>query len=221
MPQSEVAIDYHLTMRSATSFGPDSMPGAAWRASRLATNGSAHLPSIPGSAIKGRLRWTVEALTPFLGVPPCAGPVACQLNASCSVCGIFGNAHFESPFVFANAVLPAEIAELAFSLPKNERRVRGRADATARDAMPTGLVFTGTIRGWLAVVSNPEETELSMPAPLLLLLAAFGALDGIGGGRSVGLGSASFEIDGIAIGGLRLTGAQALAQLDRLEGSGV
>jgi hypothetical protein len=215
MSQSEVAIDYHLIVRSASSIGPSAMRDAA----QYSPDGMTRLPSIPGSAIKGRLRWAAEAITTFLEVPACAGPAACQLGPSCGVCGVFGNARFESPFVFTHAELPASLTDLASSLPSAQQRVRRRTDNVALEAMPSGLVYVGTVQGWLTVAVNPDQREPVLPASLLVLIAAFGVVDGIGGGRSVGLGSAAFAIDGVSINGARLTGAEALGQLDRLQGA--
>ncbi len=170
-------------------------------------------PYLPGSALKGVLRHEAERIVRALtdSEAACRSPRAetmCpQWNPStvgytnereesfCPVCCAFGSPAYPSPFLFGD--LQAEVEDSEAITPTDLRygvsvsRYRGAAAeqrlymtevASAAPMIP----LEGHIEGHLS--------DSMGKGPLALLLAAIGALQMIGGGRSRGLGWLNLEV---------------------------
>jgi len=225
MPRVEAVVGYHLVQEGAAVYGqPFEAHG---NLSAPGVSGSAmDTPVIRGSAIKGRLRATACRLTAALGLPACTDPATCALGERCSVCTIFGNRQIASPFVYTDAAPPPDVARLMNPVTGwrtfREQRVRvaverttGTALARTRagtEAVPEGMVYLASIRGWIPAPSQPDVLPLS----LLLLIAALRATNTIGGMRSTGLGMCTISIDSVQLGERTQPGDEALDQLARL-----
>lgn len=167
---------------------------------------------IPGSSLKGVLRWECERIARALGWEVCEPPSPEDMcpyywyrrgvrgERFCDVCLIFGTASRPSPLTFSDAVLKEErFSGTPIVEPGREVDERRSYDSqvrpgvsisrTRRVAFGERLFFTETSapNARFKFVSVIEGEDLE-PRRKALLLAGVRSLSLVGGGRSRGLG---------------------------------
>jgi|CXWK01.1.fsa_nt_gi CRISPR/Cas system CSM-associated protein Csm3 (group 7 of RAMP superfamily) len=162
-------------------------------------------PLLPGSALKGRLRHTTEALLRTLrqdDLAACRSPspdTTCPLDPArlgdyCPICRLFGAPRRPSPLYFSDLRRPSTeppapvLLRAGVSIRRN-RRVAEAQRLYDQEAVAAGaaLVYRGVIAGHLM--------DDDAPALLALLWGGLRALDTLGGGRTGGLGRCRISVD--------------------------
>ena len=186
---------------------------------------------IPGSAVKGVLRYNCARLVRTLGGQVCGMPVVgrmCFGEEMCPVCSVFGSSYFPSPLFFSDASLNTEYIELRdkllgtlnakqgtrlfrdYDIQYRTRTMVSRSRGVAKEkslftlqCSEAGLTFKGRILGRIKL------TPLNDPPyfyELILLASAIKLTNCLGSGKSSGLGGCSMEIDSLLIDGEELAG---------------
>ena len=206
MPELHIALA--LTPQSALSVGAAGSAGT--RADKSIVRDGLGRPLIPGSHVKGKLRWAAEQLLRALNhdVP---APFDATVEQSGLIRAVFGSPVSPSPLRFAGlaADVRPQLARLPGAAPVRPSVALNRRRGTAEDQRlllqelaPHGLIFR----------ADPAiEGRLDSLAHAALLWAALRLTERWGGGKSRGLGwcavSAEFRWDGVALGELELASA--------------
>lgn len=173
----------------------------------MTTDAQGH-PYIPGSSLKGRLRYYMAQIQPVLAPEE-------QM-----VTTLFGSKEEAGHLVFDNCALTPEWAELVQDSLKSDLRTalarthaqvvsqrqtnvmlsRLRGIALERrlfsaESAPAHLSFRGHIHGQV----NGDTTKAGYPVHLCLLVAAIRACAHLGGRKSRGLGRCKVEIDDLVL----------------------
>jgi len=165
---------------------------------------------IPGSTLKGRIRWECERIARALGWEVCNAPQPDNMcpyfrgerqDKFCDLCEMFGSSAKRSALWFGNATLCDDgrlqgTPVLQHKKSVNERRpfdaqIRPGVSIsrTRRAAFSERLFFTETSAPNARFHFNALiEGELPAPQHRALLLAGVRSLSLVGGGRSRGLG---------------------------------
>ena len=168
---------------------------------------------IPGSSIKGRLRYHfIQLYDSFIGSIAHNGSKFClndMIQDCCPVCQIFGSRFHQGRFIFANATSEyPEIKSIEINrsheifrkfqtiVRRHNKISRRRKTAEekhlfALEAAVPKLAYSTSIDGTLTL--SPGES--SAPKEVALLLASIKMLEKLGGGKSRGLGRVKAEIE--------------------------
>lgn len=172
---------------------------------------------IPGSSIKGKLRFECErilrGLNPLLVCEPPRPETMCPQYALpgeadklvpqrrlCAVCRLFGSPWFKGSLLFSDAKLMDGEAwkgldsqiRPGVSISRRRRVAEDEKLFFIETSLPqTGMIFEETIRG-----------EISDEKEVALILGGLRCLCAIGGGKSRGLGWSSIEISKIILDGI-------------------
>lgn len=172
-------------------------------------------PIIPGSTLKGKTRNECERILASLNWKVCHAPRADTMcphdpdvkSSPCEICNLFGGPSHQSRLFFCDAVVEAE-QDLAPFLVKAQTGVSlSRTRRTSEDERLyyfergiEGLDYQGKVEGYLDASSANRQ--------LALLIAAFGRLVAIGGGKSRGAGWTRFLLDSLWVDDLRISDEQ-------------
>jgi len=197
---TQLRIDLTITADSALSIGAGGSAGTI--ADKSIVRDGWGRPMIPGSQVKGKLRWAVEQLLRGMGqnipVPFDPPELIEQPNL---VRALFGSPQQRSPLHFADLPLALVSDAQAVELRQNLSQVRpsvsiNRRRGTAEDARLLfqeitleGMAFQSAhaIRGNLGDLQPPEQYAA-------LLWAALKLTDRWGGAKSRGLGWAKVKM---------------------------
>jgi CRISPR/Cas system CSM-associated protein Csm3 (group 7 of RAMP superfamily) len=193
---TRLSIQLTITLASALSIGAGGSAGTI--ADKSIVRDGWGRPLIPGSQVKGKLRWGVEQLLRGMGqdIP---APFDADVERETLVRELFGSPEYRAPLHFAD--LPATIVpvEQARALHQRFSQVRpsvsiNRRRGTAEDAhllfqetALEGLQFTRT----RAIVGHLPDSDAEQYAALLW--AALKLADRWGGAKSRGLGWATIK----------------------------
>lgn len=196
-------IDITLAVHFRTPFNVGTGALAEQWTDRPTLRDATGRPIVPGSALKGRLRHTCEALLRTLAdsdEAACRAPAPdamCPLRPRhhgdyCPICRLFGAPRRPSPLFFsdlrrATAAPPTPVLlRTGVSIRRNRRVAEAQRLYDQEAAAPVaGMGFRGDIRGHLS--------DADAPALLALLWGGLRALDTLGGGRTGGLGFCDIE----------------------------
>ncbi len=194
---------YRLLFR--TPVGSYTGLGVAGLVDRIVVRGADGLPVIPGSTVKGRLRFFAERLLSAGGAPPdlrlhASGAPACKhLDTACTACRLFGNSAIPALLRVGAASLEEPWAPLLRTLLLADPNPVVHADAEIRpgialsrtrrtalgdhlfldETVPASLSFAGTLRFGGEI--RAEEMEF--------LVAAASLVDALGARKAAGRGS--------------------------------
>lgn len=185
MPELRIA----LTITSETALSVGAAGSAGTLADKLVIRDGAGRPVIPGSQLKGKLRFAAEQLLRSLGhTIPSPFDDSPNVEQSNPVRTLFGSPEHASPLRFAD-LTSTSAADLARSLGATSIRPSvtiNRRHGTAEDQR---LLLREVTREGLAF-HNPEAItgQLEQPADAALLWAALRLCDRWGGAKTRGLG---------------------------------
>ena len=191
---------------------------------------------IPGSSIKGRLRYHFTQLMHDLNLAVCSPDRHCRFPSSrCPRCVLFGSEALEGQLVFHDAPLTQEWQDLAYEREngswlnlaeffETEHRTnvslsRRRGVAMEQrlftsEVVARGLEFdakvTGEVRGVLPAL---KVNGVDVPAEIVLLVAAARTVTHIGGNKSRGLGRCVIHACDIKVDGKGLSEDMVLSTL--------
>jgi CRISPR/Cas system CSM-associated protein Csm3 (group 7 of RAMP superfamily) len=193
---TQLRIELTITTESALSIGAGGSAGTL--ADKSIVRDGWGRPVIPGSQVKGKLRWAVEQLLRGMGqdIP---APFDAEVERKTLVRELFGSPEHRSPLHFADLPATVVVAEQAQAMQRHLSQVRpsvsiNRRRGTAEDARLLfqeialeGMQFTHerAIGGHLPD-ANAEQCAA-------LLWAALKLTDRWGGAKSRGLGWAAVE----------------------------
>jgi CRISPR/Cas system CSM-associated protein Csm3 (group 7 of RAMP superfamily) len=200
MPERE----RHYLLRFAAPVGIASGLGLAGLVDRAVVRDSTGLPVIPGSSVKGRLRFFAERLLLAGGAPEGlrqhdpARPLCKNREDACTVCRLFGNPSLPALLYVGPASLEEPWKTLLGELLAAGRNpvVRGDAEIRpgvalsrrSRTALPDHLFFDETVpatvsfAGRILVGGEPREEEERF------LIGAGAMVDALGGRKAAGRG---------------------------------
>lgn len=187
-------IQLAITLDTALSVGAGGSAGTI--ADKSIVRDGWGRPIIPGSQVKGKLRWAVEQLLRGMGqdIP---APFDAQIETPTIVRELFGSPEYRSPLRFADLPATVVAAELAQAMHRQLGQVRpsvsiNRRRGTAEDAR---LLFQETALEGMqfaherAIVGNLPDAHAAQYAALLW--AALKLTERWGGAKSRGLGWAA------------------------------
>jgi len=195
-----ISILYNLKIESDFLIGTGT--GSISSDDQTVTDNNGNL-IIPGSTIKGLLRWEAAALCDYLGIYTCDGRMGeeyhlCGIHDDklCPLCAIFGSVRHQSAFHFSSAEPTGE--------SKLSRRAFNAINPETGAVKDTGLFFYDMARG--GSFNGSIEQFYSLPEPILkdgngiqlletLLKTSLGMVRAIGRGKSRGHGACKFEIE--------------------------
>jgi CRISPR/Cas system CSM-associated protein Csm3 (group 7 of RAMP superfamily) len=210
-----LTIRLTITLESAMSIGAGGSAGTI--ADKSIVRDGWGRPLIPGSQVKGKLRWAVEQLLRGMGhaIP---SPFDAEIETRTLVRELFGSPEQRSPLRFADLPATLVAAEQAPAMQRQFGQVRpsvsiNRRRGTAEDAR---LLFQETALEGMqftherAIAGNLPDADAEQYAALLW--AALKLTDRWGGAKSRGLGWAGVEAN-LALGGAALTDTQLAGAL--------
>lgn len=200
------------TLRFRTPVGSFTGLGVAGLVDRIVVRDAEGLPVIPGSTVKGRLRFFAERLLSAGQAPPGlrlhdADKPACKdLGGACTVCRLFGNSAIPALLRVGQASLEEPWASLLRDLLAADGNPVVHADAEIRagialsrtrrtalgdhlffdETVPASVSFAGILRCGGEI--RPEEKEF--------LVAAAALVDALGARKAAGRG--------VLVGGIRI-----------------
>ena len=162
-------------------------------------------PLIPGSTIKGLVRWEAAALCGFLDIWTCDGRLGknrtlCGVNHQgiCPVCAIFGSNLYPSALHFSTPEIQSPTSN------ELKRRAFNAVDPKTGTVEEHKLFFLemargGEFKGWIeqyGPLPDPLFHDDRIPRMIdTILRASLGMVRAIGGGKSRGHGSCQFTVD--------------------------
>jgi len=198
---TQLRIELTITTESALSIGAGGSAGAI--ADKSIVRDGWGRPVIPGSQVKGKLRWAVEQLLRGLGqdIPAPFEPRE-RVESDNLVRALFGSPEHRSPLHFADLPLALVREEQAADLPRHLSQVRpsvsiNRRRGTAEDARL--LLQEIALEGMAFRADAAISGDLGGPKPpeqyAALLWGALKLTDRWGGAKSRGLGWATITTD--------------------------
>ncbi|MEE8522955.1 MAG: RAMP superfamily CRISPR-associated protein [Thermoanaerobaculia bacterium] len=192
---AEGTLDYRLVFRSPVSVFTGL--GIAGMVDRVVVRDARGLPHIPGSTVKGRLRFFAERVlrtatieSRKLHLHPPDGPHCKQFDPACTVCRMFGNPAVEGAIRVGQATLPERTAELFLQLLAADPNPVLRPDAEVRPGIavsrhrrgviPDHLFFDETVpavtfHGKIGLRRQLRDDEMTFLAGVGRLVDALGA----------------------------------------------
>lgn len=178
---------------------------------------------IPGSTIKGRMKYYTQQLLKTLGFKniceDATKKMGCIDKSACPICRIFGNTHKESGIYF-NSALPDDdwsdhSAEISSIRQQRAHVAIEKKSGTCREgqlffseySIP-GLSFKSSITG---TVSSEER----IPEELVYLACAIQEVEFIGHSKSTGIGRCNAIIDLIKLDGKDIELREVIEKLER------
>jgi CRISPR/Cas system CSM-associated protein Csm3 (group 7 of RAMP superfamily) len=194
-------------LRFRTPVGVFTGLGIAGLVDRIVIRDARGLPYVPGSSVKGRLRFFAERLlrsgeppAPF-SVHPAPGPLCKTAAAACTLCRLFGNPALPGALRVGNARPEEPWATLAAQLLRAAPNPVVHADAELRPglalsrlrrtALADHLFFDETVpaaafAGEMALVAGLSNEEVAWLAAVGRLVDGLGARKAAGRGRLAG-----------------------------------
>jgi len=235
---AQVEVTFRIHAKSALHIGTGlGLAGIVDKrtARRLHPN-DLRLVYIPGSSVKGRLRWHFTQLARNLfGSKAVCGPDRHCRATPCPCCILFGSEALEGQLVFHDATLTREWQNLACATEngyplklteffETEHRVnisisRRRGVATeqrlfASEVASPELEFDAKVSGDITgVLPSLKVNAVGMPAEIALLIIAARTVTHIGGGKSRGLGRCQIEAEEVRVDDAALGEQQVLSLL--------
>ncbi|MDQ3010369.1 MAG: RAMP superfamily CRISPR-associated protein [Acidobacteriota bacterium] len=211
----KVSVSYRLTAASGVIVGSSAdvlsigIDKATIRRRKVKIEGLQE-PLIPGSTLKGKIRYECERLLDGLGQAVCHAPhpdTMCphdpQLKVEqmpCEVCKLFGGPSQQSRLFFGDATInnsnvPAQFltrVQAGVSISRKRRTAEDERLFYAERGVD-GITYEGKLEGYL------EDDQLA------LVITAIERLTAIGGGKSRGAGWTNVEIVSVALDGRNLS----------------
>jgi CRISPR/Cas system CSM-associated protein Csm3 (group 7 of RAMP superfamily) len=211
----KVSMVYRLTAASGVIVGSSAdvlsigIDKATIRRRRV-KDGGAQEPLIPGSTLKGKIRYECERMLAGLGATICQAPrpdTMCPHDPAiesppCAVCRLFGSPNQQSRLFFGDAVVkgntPARFltrVQAGVALSRKRRTAEDERLFYAERGV-AGIVYEGRLEGHLD--DDLAERQLA------LVITAIERLAAIGGGKSRGAGWTRAEIAEVTLDGRSL-----------------
>jgi len=197
MPECEYS--YSLTFRTPVSVF--SGLGIAGLMDRTVVRDSKGVPYIPGSTVKGRLRFFAERLLRTTAVPPeysihkLDQPACKDIQTACTFCRIFGSPAISAQLSVGQAVLESRWSELFAQLLHVNRNPVVRSDTEVRPgialsrlrrtAFPDHLFFDEAV----PAIAFAGKLFLHTDRDLHFLISVGKLVDALGARKAVGRGS--------------------------------
>jgi len=145
-------------------------------------------PCIPATAIKGRLRATVEHIANGFDWPICGGALCYPLDGEpCAVCQLFGSRWREGRLAFSDLVTnnAPVMLDRQRAARSRVRGVSGEVDRFKGEMLPAGTILIGTL-----------AHGLSADWQLALVIAGLHAMNTLGSSGALGWGAFTIAIGG-------------------------
>jgi CRISPR/Cas system CSM-associated protein Csm3 (group 7 of RAMP superfamily) len=201
-----VQIDYSIKVRSPFHIGSGYSRGLTDRA---ILKDSRDMLYIPGSVIKGNVRYIAENFADHFGISHCVTheltSLKCIGNDPCIICRIFGNTKNEGGLYFDNATISSADESIFSGIKSLQTQERTRAMINRRfniaehgalfvtEYGEKDIVFHSGISGVINDITPQYHEDLNYE--VALLLASLASLERLGGDRSCGNGWVEIEID--------------------------
>lgn len=224
---THVKLELNIKTQSPLHIGS----GLGWAGivDRTVVRNGAKAAYIPGSTLKGKVRYHCERLARRLNEKLTCGNSICKTDKRCIICRLFGSPFMPGSLTFHDALLVEELGgELAKSHLNTRTNVqisRARRVAleqhlfTSEHAVPQ-LLFTSTVEGNLPAKSTEGLVDDDLPFEIWLLLSGIRLVEMLGGGCSRGSGSCLITPQKLQVGENDLTATieRLLSSTDYLEG---
>jgi CRISPR/Cas system CSM-associated protein Csm3 (group 7 of RAMP superfamily) len=211
---SVLSINFRLEMLSNFHIGTGL--GDAGRVDRITLRNNNKEVMIPGSTLKGRVRYHCEQLADAFALDACSSSAMnrqiCRTENCCLICRLFGSEWHPGGLRFSDARLRQPLRDVVYSQhpdrgdaapldfqtqPRTRTRINRRVRRVEEGALFTleegaaGLEFEGKIVGNVQAV---EGSDAPVPLELLALLGGTRLLTHLGGKKTGGLGSCALSL---------------------------
>jgi CRISPR/Cas system CSM-associated protein Csm3 (group 7 of RAMP superfamily) len=175
---------------------------------------------VPGSTVKGRVRYRFREVTEALGVDGCPPDHPCrEADTPCPLCNVFGSIRGSGALFFSDLRLIEDLHDLARLeegryRPLFEHETRTNVMISRRrgvafeqrlfttEAGAPELYLVGDVAGTLETCERTLDVDQqTVPKDLALLVAAAGIVTHIGGRKSRGLGRCRLEPANLTVDG--------------------
>ena len=229
-------VCFKLAIVPKTPFHIGTGYGLAGVCDSATVRGSDKLAYIPGSTLKGRIKYYYRMIAELVAPPVCTDDSPCSVGRSCVVCSLFGSPLRAGGVIFGNAVLSDNFKDTILEGDTKKNTPRKRAfsryiekqirtsvmiNRNRRVAEPKKLFNMETINpemkygATIAGDFDPTQWIGNVPIEAALLAAAIKSVDAFGGRKSRGLGRCKFISEEIYINSSKIGTSTLIAALGR------